>query len=103
MVMEAVQVQQDTTKWSANEITPRWYWMKWMVTDKYGNKTRLGWKECSPDIIEAIECFRTDEYRFNQLNECATTMQDSTGTTGLVNEPHLELTVILRVRIVYIM
>ena len=40
-----------------------------------------------------------DEYRFNQLNERATTIQDSTGATGLVHEPQLELTAILMVRI----
>ena len=28
-----------------------------------------------------------DEYRFNQLNERASTIQDNTGATGLVNEP----------------
>ena len=60
---------------------------------------RLGWKECSLDIFEAIEPFRMDEYRFNQLNEHATTMQGNTGATGLVSEPQLELTAILRVRI----
>ena len=40
-----------------------------------------------------------DEYHFNQLNKCASTMQDNTGATGLVSEPQLELTAILRVRI----
>ena len=40
-----------------------------------------------------------DEYRFNQLNERASTIQDNTGATGLVSEPQLELTAILRVRI----
>ena len=43
--------------------------------------------------------FRMDEYHFNQLNECATTILDNIGTTGLVSEPQLELTAILRVRI----
>ena len=33
-----------------------------------------------------------DEYRFNQLNECAFTILENTGTTGLVSEPQLELT-----------
>ena len=42
---------------------------------------------------------RMDEYRFNQLNERASTIQDNTGTTGLVSEPQLERMVILRVRI----
>ena len=37
-----------------------------------------------------------DEY---QLNERASTIQDNTGTTGLVSEPQLELTADLRVRI----
>ena len=67
-----------------------------MVMDKYDNKMRLGKKECSLDVFEALEPFRMDEYRFNQLNECATTIQDS---TGLVSESQLELTAILRVRI----
>ena len=40
-----------------------------------------------------------DEYHFNQLNERASTIQDNTGATGLVSEPQLELTAILRVRI----
>ena len=40
-----------------------------------------------------------DEYCFNQLNECASTIQDDTGATGLVSEPHLGLTAIIRVRI----
>ena len=40
-----------------------------------------------------------DEYRFNQLNECASATLDNTGTTGLVSEPQLELMAILRVRI----
>ena len=39
------------------------------------------------------------KYCFNQLNEHAFTIQDNTGTTGLVSEPQLELTVILKVRI----
>ena len=39
------------------------------------------------------------EYHYNQLNEYAYTIQDNTGRTGLVNEPQLELTAILRVRI----
>ena len=39
-----------------------------------------------------------DEYRFNQPNERASTIQDNTGTVGLVSEPQLELMVILRVR-----
>ena len=30
------------------------YWMKCMVTDKYGNKKRLGWSEYSMDVFEAI-------------------------------------------------
>ena len=38
-----------------------------------------------------------DEYRFNQLNERASTIQDNTGATGLVSEPQLELKAILRV------
>ena len=40
-----------------------------------------------------------DEYRFNQLNERISTVQDNIGATGLVSEPQLELTAILRVRI----
>ena len=28
--------------------------MKYMVTDKYGNKMRLGWKEYSLDVFKAI-------------------------------------------------
>ena len=40
-----------------------------------------------------------DEYRFNQLNEHASTIQDNTGAIGLVSEPQLELTAILRVKI----
>ena len=40
-----------------------------------------------------------DEYRFNQLNEHASTLLDNTDATGLVSEPPLELTAILRVRI----
>ena len=40
-----------------------------------------------------------DLYRFNQLNERATTIQGNTGATGLVSQPQLELTAILRVRI----
>ena len=50
-------------------------------------------------FFEAIQPFRTDEYHFNQLNERASTIQDNTGATGLVSEPQLELTAILRVRI----
>ena len=42
-----------------------------------------------------------DEYRFNQLNECASTIQDNTGITGSVSEPQLKLKAILRVRIEY--
>ena len=42
-----------------------------------------------------------DEYRFNELNECASTIQDNIGATGLVSEPQLNLTAILRVRIEY--
>ena len=38
------------------------------------------------------------EYHFNQLNEHASTIQDNTDATGLVSEPQLELTGILRVR-----
>ena len=40
-----------------------------------------------------------DEYRFNQLNEHASTILENTGATGLVSEPQLKLTAILRVRI----
>ena len=40
-----------------------------------------------------------DEYCFNQLNECASTIEDNIGATGLVSEPHLELQAIVRVRI----
>ena len=40
-----------------------------------------------------------DEYCLNQLNECASTIQDNTGATGLISEPQLELMAILRVRI----
>ena len=40
-----------------------------------------------------------DEYGVPEFNECASTILDSTGTTGLVREPQLELTAILRVRI----
>ena len=40
-----------------------------------------------------------DEHCFNQLNERATRILDNTGATGLVSEPQLELTAILRVRI----
>ena len=29
-----------------------------------------------------------DKYRFNQLNECASTILDNTGATGLISEPH---------------
>ena len=35
---------------------------------------RLGWKECSLKVFEAVAiAFRMDEYNFYQLNECATT------------------------------
>ena len=51
------------------------------------------------DVFEAIQPFRTDEYRFDQINECASTIQDSTGATRLVSEPQFELTAILRIRI----
>ena len=40
-----------------------------------------------------------DEYRFDQLNDHASTIQDNTGTTGLVSEHQLELMAILRIRI----
>ena len=50
-------------------------------------------------FLKAVEPFITDEYHFNQLNECAFTIQDNTGATGLVSEPQLELTAIQRVRI----
>ena len=40
-----------------------------------------------------------DEYHFNQVNEHVSTNEDNTGTTGLVSEPKLELTEILRIRI----
>ena len=36
------------------------------------------------DVFEAIQPFRTDEYR---LNERASTIQDNTGATGLVSQP----------------
>ena len=42
---------------------------------------------------------RMDEYRFNQLNERASTILDNAGATELVSEPQLELTAILSVRI----
>ena len=64
--------------------------MKCMVTDEYGNRTSLGWKEYSLDVFEAIEPYRMDEYRFIQLNEHASTILDNTGATGLVSEPQLE-------------
>ena len=40
-----------------------------------------------------------DEYRVSPSNERASTILDNTGATGLVSEPQLELTAILRVRI----
>ena len=40
-----------------------------------------------------------DEYRFDQLNERASTILDNTDATRLVSEPQLELTAILIVRI----
>ena len=55
--------------------------------DKYGNKTRLGWNKYSVEVFEAIKPFRTDEYHFNQLNECTSAIQDNTGVTGLGSEP----------------
>ena len=42
--------------------------MKCMVTDKYGNKKRLGWKECSLDIFQAIEPFRMDKINIVLIN-----------------------------------
>ena len=45
-----------------------------MVTDKHGNKMRLGWNEYSLELFEAVEPFRTDEYRFPEFNERASTM-----------------------------
>ena len=51
------------------------------------------------DVFEAICPFRMDEYHFNEVNERVCTIQDNTGATGLVSEPQLELTVILRIRI----
>ena len=47
----------------------------------------------------AVLPFRMDEYRFPEFNEHASTIKDNTGTTGLANEPQLELMAILRVRI----
>ena len=78
---------------------PCWYWMKCMVMDKYGKKMCLGWNEYSLKVFEAVEPFRTDENHFYQLNECAITIPDNTGATGLVSKPQLELMAILRVRI----
>ena len=43
--------------------------------------------EYSVEVSEAVQPFRMDEYRFNQLNEHASTIQDNTGATGLVSEP----------------
>ena len=40
-------------------------------------------------------------YQLRTVNECATTIQDNTGATGLVSMPQLELVAILRVRIEY--
>ena len=40
-----------------------------------------------------------DEYHVSPFNERASTILDNTGATGLVREPQLELTSILRVRI----
>ena len=51
-------------------------------------------------FFEAVQPFRKNEYCFPQFNERASTIQDNTGATGLVNEPQLELMTILRVRIV---
>ena len=84
---------------TANEIAPHWYWMKCMATDKYGNKTHYGWNKYGLEVFEAVQPFTLDKYRFYQLNERATAIQDNTGTTGLVSEPQLELIAILRVRI----
>ena len=39
-----------------------------------------------------------DKYQFYQLSKGATTIQDDTGTTGLIKMPQLDLTTILRVR-----
>ena len=69
-----------------------------MVTDKYGNKTCLGLNEYSLELFQAIQPFRMDEYCFPQFNERAS-IQDNTDATGLVREPQLELTAILKVRI----
>ena len=41
------------------------------------------------EVFEAVQPFRMDEYRFNLLNERASTIQHDTGTTGLVSEPQL--------------
>ena len=46
-----------------------------------------------------LRLYSLSEYRFNQLNEHTSTIQDNTGTTGLVSEPQLELMAILRVSI----
>ena len=51
------------------------------------------------EVSEAVEPFRTDVYHFILLDECASTIMNNFGTTGLVSEPQLELTAILRVRI----
>ena len=40
-----------------------------------------------------------DEYCVSPFNERVSTILDNTGATGLVREPQLELTAILRVRI----
>ena len=44
-----------------------------MVTDKYGNKMRLGWNEYGLELLEVVKPFRTDEYRFPLFNERAST------------------------------
>ena len=68
-----------------------------MVTDKYGNKTRLGWNEYSLELFEAVAiAFRTDEYLFPEFNESASTKIEH---YWRYSEPQLELMVMLKVRI----
>ena len=47
----------------------------------------LDWNEYSLEVFKALYPFKIDEYHFYQLNECASTIQDNNGTTGLESEP----------------
>ena len=59
--------------------------------------TRHTYAEMS--IVWKLRLYTLLEWMNIVLNECSSTIQDNIGTTGLISELQLELTMILRVRI----